>query len=487
MNGRMITAALALAGLAGAQSVEDTVARAQAKAASQKATTAANLADAATKADVEQNEKIQAVEGKVDGLNEDYLETKATVAALKKFKVGGFVQFQYAYAADTNLSGGFSQKQGAWSLRRARLKFTYDAGNGAQLVWQPNFIESKFETKDAYLQYTEQWFKAVSLRAGIQDIPFGYEIGNSSSGMELIERSQYENNSVFNGEKTLGILAGFNSPTFPYVNAKVGWFNGQTQQAVTGDWTATQDPKNIVGRVGVSFAFNDAGLSIDAGQSYFYDSKILTVDSLKENIKGRGYDTFGFVKGRLRNDVNTVISGEDLQLTYEIPMVGGFKLMTEYYQGKIIGVSGSNKLYTGAAATTADVRNTMGFYVAGVLNPINILPQIQLVYRFDYYDPNTDVSGSDIDALRGFSKTDIAYTVNTIGLNWFVNGNFKVSLFYDIKANETTGAPSLDGYAGDAKRTQAAGALKTGLYTAANNFSKNIDDNVLTLRGQVAF
>ena len=54
-------------------------------------------------------------------------------------------------------------------------------------------------------------------------------------------------------------------------------------------------------------------------------------------------------------------------------------------------------------------------------------------------------------------------------------------------ANETTSAPSLDGWSGDAKRTAAQGAIKTGTYTAKNDFSKNIKDDVLTLRGQVAF
>ena len=486
MNRRLITTALALAGFAGAQSVEDTVARAQAKSASQKAASAKILADSAIAANGEQNEKIQAVDSKIDGLNEDYLATKATVDALKKFKVSGFVQFQYAYAADTNLSGGYSQKQGAWSLRRARLKFAYDAGNGAQLVWQPNFIESKFETKDAYFQYTEQWMKSVYVRAGIQDIPFGFEIGNSSSGMELIERSLYENNSVFNGEKTLGIMAGYNSANFP-INAKIGWMNGQPQQAVTGDWSATQDPKNVVGRLGFTTAFNDLGLSIDGGASYFYDSKLLTDTAKGGSLKEFRNDSFVTVTGRNRQDLNTGIWGLDLQSTYEIPGLGGFKLMGEYYQGKIVGQTGSIKLYTGAAFTTAEIRNTQGFYIAGVLNPVEFLPQLQLVYRFDYYDPNTDVDGDKIDATRGFSKTDIAYTTNTIGLNWFVNGNFKISLYYDIKANETTAAPSLDGYKGDASRTLVQGATKSGLYTAANDYSSNIDDNILTLRGQVAF
>lgn len=485
MNQSKITIALALAGIAGAQTPAGTdVAPAAQEAPKVAESQVQNVA---------LEEKLDAVDGKVDGLNDAFLDTKSTVDGLKKLKISGFIQFQYAYNTDTNLtsSPGYASKQGAWALRRARLKFSYDAGNGAVLVWQPNFLESKFETKDAYIQYTEQWLKAIYLRAGIQDIPFGFEIGNSSSGMELIERSRFENNSIFNGEKTLGVVAGYSSSDFPYVNLKAGWLNGQPQAAVTSDWSATQDPKNFVGRAGVSFAFNDAGLSIDAGQSVFYDAKYLT--DTTSNAAGAGYikevrnDSLVKVYGKFRTQVRTIVSGEDVQLTYEIPYVGGLKVLAEYYQGKVAGQAGNIKLYTGAAYASSDIRNVQGYYAAAILNPVAFLPQLQLVYRFDYYDPNTDVSGSTIDAKRGFSSTDIAYTTNTVGLNWFVNGNFKISLFYDFVANETTSAPSLDGWSSDASRTVALGALKTGTYTAKSDFSKNIKDDVLTLRGQVAF
>jgi phosphate-selective porin len=482
MNGTKISIALAIAGIAGAQTpapvaaapVEDAAARADAKAAVAKAASAAATADSAKKASAAEHEQVQAVEGKVDGLNESYLETKATVAALSKFKVSGFLQFQYALASDTNLSGGYSQKQGAWALRRARLKFAYDAGNGAQLVWQPNFLESKFETKDAYIQYTEQWLKAASIRAGVQDIPFGFEIANSSSSMELIERSRFENNSVFNGEKTLGVVAGFNSADIP-VNVKFGWLNGQTQQAVTGDWSATQDPKNFSGRLGFATAMNDLGLSIDGGASYFFDTKLLTDTAKGGSYKKMRNDSLVTVTGAFRKDMNTNVLGLDLQATYEIPMVGGFKLLGEYYQGKIAGAAGGLKLYTGAAFTSVDVREAQGYYVAGILNPIQILPKLQLVYRYDYFDPNTQVKGNQIIKAKGLGATDLAYTTNTLGANWFVNGNLKVSLFYDIVSNETTNDPKLNGGAG------------TAAYVAKNNLTKDIDDNVLTVRAQVAF
>jgi len=512
MNSKSLTIALALAAGIGAQAQEtvDATARNQATQASQaaaKATTEAAAAEAqakaATDANGAQNEKIDATAGKLSGLEEAYLETKSTVAGLAKLKVGGFVQFQYAYAEDTSFSGGYSQKQGAWSMRRARIKFTYDAGNGALAVWQPNFLESKFETKDAYFQYTEQYLKSIWIRGGIQDIPFGYEIGYSSSAIENIERSRFEKNAIFKDEKDLGVVAGFNSDNIPWVNLKAGWMNGNAPNSVQNDWSAQQDPKNFVGRAGFAVPLEDIGISIDGGASYYYDSKLLT-DATKKpgadstNVAMNGYyttfqnDSMVKVYGSFRKDMNTNVLGLDAQLYADVPNFGGVKVLGEYYNGKIVGAVGGLTRYSGAASLSADVRNATGYNVSLILNPVVYLPQLQLVYRYDYFDPNTDVSGDGIDANKGFSGTDIAYTTNTLGLNWFINGNLKVCLFYDLVANETTSNPNMNGHVNvNAGKKDAAGkalpASYTGAYTAAKDFTGDVADNVLTLRFQMAY
>jgi len=416
------------------------------------------------------------VVAKVDSLESGLLRTEKTVAVLSHFKVGGLVQLQYMYFSDTNEAGGNSQKQGAWSIKRGRIKTIYDAGNGVSAVWQPNFDESGAVTsKDAYLEFQEPWLKAFGIRGGLQDIPFGFEISYSSAAIETMERSRFENKGPFNGEKDAGLVLFVHPPQIPFLNAKIGWTNGQ------GINVSYQDPKDITGRVGFTVSANDVGLGVNGGVSYYNNMFLSATNSLREVVS----DTMKTENGRLRDDLDAHVVGADLEARYKFPVGGSAKLMGEYYGGKVVGATNSLTPYLGVG--NADIRNAMGFYVTGVLNPLAILPELQLVYRYDYYDPNTDVSGNQVDATKGFSAADIAYTTNTIGVNWFVNPNLRLSLAYDIISNETTNAPSLDGWSSDAGRTLAQGALKTGTYTAKSDFSKDVDDNQLTFRIQVMY
>eukprot|EP00825_Cyclidium_porcatum_P014643 TRINITY_DN17926_c0_g1_i1.p3 TRINITY_DN17926_c0_g1~~TRINITY_DN17926_c0_g1_i1.p3 ORF type:complete len:242 (-),score=28.31 TRINITY_DN17926_c0_g1_i1:4-729(-) len=221
MNTRKISIALAAAaGLANAQTpaplpAEDAAARQQAAAASQKANAAAAKAEEAAKAVDDSKEKVEAVEGKVDGLNESYLETKATVAGLAKLKISGLIQAQAVYYLDTNiLSGARPQQQTQFLVRRGRLKATYDAGNGSVFVTQYDIKQSGLTPQDIYVKFDEPWLKVFSLQAGLQDIPFGFEAGYSSSVMEFLERSRFERNAMFKDEKDVGAILGI-SPKVP--------------------------------------------------------------------------------------------------------------------------------------------------------------------------------------------------------------------------------------------------------------------------------
>ena len=489
MNGTKISIALALAGIAGAQtpapvsapaSTEDATARAEAKAAATKASQAFAAADEAKKEAAAQTEQIQAVDGKVDGLNEAFLDTKATVDGLKKLKISGLIQAQAMFYSDTNILSSNSNpyrngQQAQFLVRRGRLKAAYDAGNGSQWVMQYDIKQSGVTPQDIYVKWSEPWLKTFSLQAGLQDIPFGYEIGYSSSTMEWLERSRFERNAMFKDEKDVGFILGI-APKVPGLDdfsIKLAALSGY---GITDD---VNDPKCFVGRLNLAKNFADEGVGLAAGVSYYMDSReALSTIKFKDASKntkdsvfqGQYYVVDGSgtpVHNDFHHKLDANLLGADAQITWDdsyLPGLAGLKLMGELYTGKAIGTSGGNT----RSILTSDVlyvRKTLGWYVSLVQN-IDKLAQV--VVRYDVYDPNTDVSGDDIGKVAGTSKADLAYDSWYFGVNWFLNGNTKLAIGYDLVNNEKT-------------------ASIKNASVAASNFTGDVDDNILTARIQFAF
>ena len=334
MNSTKITIALAaLAGLAGAQT--------------------ADSSNAALK------EKIEAVEGKVAGLEESYLETKTTVATLAKLKISGLIQAQAQYYLDTNiLSSARPTQQTQFMVRRGRLKATYDAGNGSTWVMQYDIKQSGLTPQDIYVKWDEPWLKTFSVQAGLQDIPFGYEIGYSSSAMEWLERSRFERNAMFKDEKDVGFILGI-APKVPGLDAfnlKLAALNG------AGIADATFDPSCFVGRLNLSKNFYDAGLGFNLGTSYYMDSRLSgsTVKNFKGDKDSAWSTTYyvvdgssNFKRSALRKTLDANLFGADAQITYDdsyIPGLAGAKLMGELYTGSAIGQKDNNNRTTYADA-----------------------------------------------------------------------------------------------------------------------------------------
>lgn len=460
---------------------------------------AQTTSDDAAKLAAEQSEKIQALEGKIEGLNESYLETKSTVSGLAKLKISGLIQAQAVYYPDTNvLSSARPTQQTQFLVRRGRLKATYDAGNGSVFVTQYDIKQSGLTPQDIYVKFDEPWLKTFSLQAGLQDIPFGFEIGYSSSTMEYLERSRFERNAMFKDEKDVGAILGA-SPKVPgldALNIKLAVLNG------AGVTDGVFDPKCFVGRVNLSKNLYDLGLGFNLGASYYMDSRMnqvapvaakaavkykdptlagTTLDSIAA-VKAVTSDYFvvdgsgNFKRTGFRKELDANVVGSDLQITYDnsfIPSFAGIKLMGELYTGSAIGTSAGNTrsvLLTDALYK----RNVLGYNVALVQNIDKIA---QLVVRYDVYDPNTDVSGNEIGDKNvnagkgnGTSKSDLKYDSWFFGVNVFLNGNTKLALGYDMVSNETS--------------TNLAGSTPL---VPATNFTKDIGDDLVTVRLQFAY
>ena len=73
----------------------------------------------------------------------------------------------------------------------------------------------------------------------------------------------------------------------------------------------------------------------------------------------------------------------------------------------------------------------------------------ELIAKYDWYDPNTDIKGLEIGTPgSNTSATDIKYSTLGIGLTRYFSDNLKLLAYYAMVKNEST---SLIGYEEDIK------------------------------------
>ena len=425
-------------------------------------------------------EDVAEVKGTVDGINETLQGILQTIDALKKIKISGYIQTQYQVAESASVAsyagGNFPQNvKSRFQVRRGRFKINYD-NDLTQYVLQLDVTQNGIGIKDAYASIKEPWLRMASLTAGVFDRPFGFEISYSSSNREAPERSRLFQ-TLFPGERELGAkieLTPENGP-LSYFNLKAGVFNGVLNNANEND-----RHKDFIGRLGFQLPFEEQGLAIDGGFSTYAGAvtdnskKIFVIDNASAVKKFKVDST----ASNLGNAFDRNYYGFDLQLYYDVPVIGGATLRGEYLWGKQPGTDKSSSFYNPDVAAATDTKSAIdGKKITDIymrnfsgwnLNFVqNIGLKNQFVVKYDVYTPNKDITANDIGAPgSNLSATDIKYT--TLGLGWIYHwdANVKFVLYYDWVTNEKVNA-------------NATGSLAA--------YKENLKDNVLTLRMQYKF
>ncbi len=468
-------------------------------------------------------EQIKSVEGKIDGLNESYLETKSSVDKLVKVKISGYIQTQFrmptAYddATDSSLThsvwgkyqfkvgdfsgGAFADRvSSAFEVRRGRIKVAYETALStgvAQLDIIPfrsaNFLSSVATTatsdtiidslgvshivtktatttsttspalsgggvtvKDIYLKFIEPRYKSFGLKMGVFDRPFGFEIGYSSSLRESPERSRTAQ-TLFPGERDLGVsleyLPADNMPAWAqHINFKGGFFTGN------GINVETDSKRDFIGRAGFTLSFTGYNLALDGGAS-LYNGSVLSQNDSVFSVSGT---SFAPETGNKNTCIGRRYFGGDVQAYYgNTPVLGGTTLRLEGYIGSQPGTKTSNVSPNSNIPSSAQVykRDFLGGYAMLVQNIDPI--RSQLVLRYDYFDPNRDLSGSEVSFQ--FSQTaDQRYSTLGIGAIYHWDENVKFVAYLDKVSNEDI--------------TDSQGI-----------FSKELEDDVFTFRVQYKF
>lgn len=408
-------------------------------------------------------EKIGELKGQVDGMNETMIEMKNTLDALSKMKVSGYVQAQWQVAdgdgigsvAGGNFPSGVHQR---FAIRRGRVKFTYD-NKTTMYVTQLDITQSGVGIKDAYLRFSDPWRLGLGVTAGGFDRPFGFEIGYSSGSRESPERSRIFQ-TLFPGERDIGVQLSYAKETGPlsFLNAKVGVFNGTGIAASEND-----NNKDLIGRIGVQIPFYEQNMALDGGVS-FYMGKVRNNSKFLYEINDKKYIVDSTVTNQwVYHDRNYL--GLDFQYYADLPVIGGFQFRGEYITGSQPSTKSSNAVYTGATANTALYnRNVNGYYVKLIQS---IGKDHQFIFKYDLFDPNTDVEGNDVGVSgAGLTSGDLAYTTMGLGLIHHWDANIKFVLYYDMVTNET------------------ANSAATGDLAA---FKEDVKDNVVTFRMQYRF
>jgi hypothetical protein len=355
--------------------------------------------------------RLEALEAKLAGLEEAHSATDASVSALKRLKVSGYIQGRYehseASANGLKSDGKTVANTDRFLVRRARLKTVYDGVN-AEYLLQIDATGDGVTLKDAEATFVDTWSPLnIRLTLGQFKVPFGYELLQSSADREMPERAAIVR-AYFDGERDRGLRL---TARYEFLRLAVALINGNgVKDTATYKSTAlygTNDPnkfKDFSGRLGVDFGTVTGGVSAYLGRGPM--STTVTSGATSTDPVTISYD----YKRRTR-------LGADVQAYLDVPEVGGLAL-----KGEIIWGSDSAIDWNGVPSNPATNVRKLGWIVTAVQN---IGDYLGVVVRVDQMDPNTSKDKDKVTTVGG-------------GLLGYASNNLRASLIYQHPIEEGT-------------------------------------------------
>lgn len=386
----------------------------------------------------------------VDMIDTSSSEEKGLWAIYRKsdhLQISGYFQPQFQVAQSkgvNNYSGGdfAPQSNNRFMMRRARIRFDYAHFNDdglpqAQVVFQFDGTERAVVIRDFWGRVYENKFQLFAFTTGMFARPFGYEINLSSGDREAPERGRMSQ-ILMKTERDLGVMATFeprkkNNP-FRLVKFDIGIFNGQGLTA-PAEYDTYKDfitrlyikpyplSKNVSISAGASFLQGGIAQStrevykmsdLDGGNTFVLDSSEANIGS-KAPRRYRGFDTQFKVKHGW----------------------GNTEVRAEYWWGTQTAVAGKTETPVDLLNEPYYIRQFNGAFIYLLQNIVN--NQNQLLLRYDFYDPNTEVNGESIGSNgSNFHEGDIRYNTFGVGYLYHFNTHLKMVLWYDNIRNEKT-------------------------------------------------
>ncbi len=380
---------------------------------------------------------------------------RSVLSVSKRFdniRLGGYMQPQFQLiqqaGAKSYNGGDFAPNVNSrFMLRRGRIRFDYihfnvDSKPSVQFVFQFDGTERGVFIRDFWGRVFENKFKLFSFATGMFARPFSYELNLSSSDRESPERGRMSQ-ILMKTERDMGAMISFEPRrqdySLKYLKVDVGLFNGPGLSA-PADYDSHKDfisrialkPFPLMDKIRLSIAasYLDGGILQNTRYRYTTDpgSKSFKADSSVNNI--------GKIAPRK-------YIGGDAQLKIK-NTVGFTELRAEFIMGKQTSFANTSET---PAAIPADISGALyirkfnGGYFYFLQNFKNI--KNQLAIKFDWYDPNTQVSGNDIGKPGlNINEANIKYSTIGFGYNYYINENVRLMLWYDRIINEKTWLPA---------------------------------------------
>ncbi|WP_317899242.1 hypothetical protein [Aurantibacillus circumpalustris] len=421
-----------------------------------------------------------------DSLSKEINRIKKDIAQLKNLKISGWVQAQFQIADTRGISnyegGTFSANSDKrFMIRRGRVKFTYN-GKHTQYVMQLNGTERGLNLTEIFATATDPWTKAFSITAGVMNRPFGFEIDQSSSVRESPERSRYTQILMPN-ERDLGakiVIAPGDKSKLHGLRLDAGFYNGQgiyvPGTSTPAGYAAGTTPllgvnevdfqKDFIGRLSYYKGFKNDKIKIGIGVSHYNGGNTYQNNKVYDQITN---DQDGLKVWKMADTTNKTFKNKTAPRMYYgaeaffsiKTTLGTTTIRGEYITGTQSGQnnSSSSPFFLPSSKDTY-IRNFNGMYAYFIHRIAKTKHEIAV--KYEIYDPNTKVAGRDITSatVNGLSSADIKFTQLGLTYTYYMYENVKFMFNYNIVTNETTNL---------------------------NGFTKDIRDNILTIRMQYKF
>lgn len=378
---------------------------------------------------------------------------KGLLSIYKKFdriNISGYMQPQFQVAshkgAESYNGGNFAiRSSNRFMLRRGRIRFDYARFNDKdqpllQFVFQFDGTERGVAIRDFWGRFFENKWQLFAFTTGMFARPFGFEVNVSSSDRETPERGRMSQ-ILMRSERDLGAMVSLEprgrNNGWRYLKLDLGLFNGQ---GLTGP-NEYDSYKDIIGRLSLKPYPVTERLSVSAGVSLLQGGFIQNTKYVYTTAHENGKKQFVVDSSadNLYSEAPREYRGMDMQWKLRHAW-GVTELRGEYWWGTQTATANETETPGLLLATPYYIRKFDGAFFYLLQNIVNKKHQVGA--KYDWYDPNTAVKGTEIgEAGSNFTSANIRYDTWSFGYNYYINDHLKLMLWYDIVNAEKTSLP----------------------------------------------